>query len=70
MAIKRINSIYFLVDSVTDIPDLPAKMGNKCFVIDESCEYQCDSNGEWHKQTAPVTGPGSHCVWQELEEAK
>ena len=69
MAVKRINQIYFLVDTYDDIAELPKKMGNECFVIDESCEYQCDSEGIWHKLDPGSNGSptGTCTVWEELE---
>lgn len=49
--LKRINAIYFMADSVEDLASIPRpEMGLECFVIEESCEYHCTSEGEWIKQ--------------------
>lgn len=56
MAYKRINAIYFMADSKADLTSLPdAQMGAECYVIEEACEYKCNSKGEWVKQSPAVT---------------
>lgn len=52
MAYKRINQIYFMADTVEDLPNITGtlRMGAECFVIAESCEYKYTSEGTWVKQ--------------------
>lgn len=60
MAYKRISAIYFIADSKTDLTSLPdAEMGAECYVIEEACEYKCNSKGEWIKQS-PITTSSSN----------
>lgn len=60
MALKRINSIYFLADSAADLENIEKPfMGMECFVIEEACEYRCTSDGRWIKQVAATGEPGS-----------
>lgn len=60
MALKRINSIYFLADSAADLEKVEKpSMGMECFVIEEVCEYRCTSDGRWIKQVAATGEAGS-----------
>lgn len=60
MALKRISSIYFLADDVSDLSEIknPA-MGVECFVIAEACEYRCTSDGRWIKQVKASSSSGA-----------
>ena len=52
MAFKRINSTYFMADTVEDLNNLPeVEMGTECFVIAEAAEYRATSDGKWFNQT-------------------
>jgi hypothetical protein len=52
MAFKRINSTYFMADTVEDLNNLPeVEMGTECFVIEAACEYRISSDGKWFNQT-------------------
>ena len=53
MAFKRINSTYFMADTVEDLNSLPeVEMGTECFVIAEAAEYRATSDGKWFNQTS------------------
>lgn len=60
MGYKRINQVYFMADTVEDLPNITGtlRMGAECFVIAESCEYKYTSDGQWIKQTIPSSGSG------------
>ena len=56
--LKRINSVYFLADDVTDLEQIKnPTMGVECFVITEACEYRATSDGRWIKQAKQNEGP-------------
>lgn len=55
MAYKRISSIAFIADFVSDLKTLPkSNMGAECYVIENACEYKCNSLGEWINQTSVI----------------
>lgn len=56
MAYKRISPMYFIADAEQDLQLLSgALMGAECYVIEEACEYKCNSKGEWVKQIITPT---------------
>lgn len=56
MAFKRINSTYFMADTVEDLNNLPeVEMGTECFVIAEAAEYRATSDGKWFNQTSSAS---------------
>lgn len=55
MAYKRISAMYFMADSKDDLTNLPeSQMGAECYVIEEACEYKCNSKNEWIKQSIVI----------------
>ena len=75
MALKRINSIYFLADSKEDLANIEfTSMGMECYVIKDACEYRCTSTGEWVKQVPSTSATSdidlsSYVTKQDLEVA-
>ena len=58
MAFKRINSTYFMADTVEDLNSLPeVEMGTECFVIAEAAEYRVTSDGKWFNQASGSSTP-------------
>ena len=66
MAFKKINQVSFMADFVSDLQNLPiSPMGSECYVIENACEYKCNSNNEWINQNKII---GNGYSKEEIDE--
>lgn len=71
MAFKKINQVSFMADFVSDLKDLPiVPMGAECYVIENACEYKCNSMNEWINQTKISSGYSKSEIDAKLAQLK
>lgn len=52
MAVQFLTQYRYMADYVSDLDTIiKPKWGAECYIIENGCEYKCNSEGKWFNQT-------------------